>query len=200
MMTPPTPCRAQPATASRTPALGMASTAQSTPAGRADVALRHGRPSIAARLALTRWISPRKSKRCRLASSPAPSEPGAGEAPTMAIARGRSMRSIAERSGRDGTCGGSCIALVSAEPGPEALVVEELLEPLGAAVLGVEEARLGALGHQILLRHFPRHEPTVTHRRLGGAQRRRVLADQLLGERSGARAQPGARTGLVDQT
>src|SRR5580658_5663714 len=108
-------------------------------------------------------MSPRNSKRSRLAKTPAPSDPGVGEAPTTAIDRGRSMRSIAER---DDAEAGSAIAFVSAEPGSEALVIEELLEPFGAAVFGVEETRLGALGHQIFVRHFPRHALHVTHRRL----------------------------------
>src|SRR5580704_9515540 len=199
MMTPPTPRAAQPATASRMPARGMASAAQSTPAGKADVDATHGRPPISARPAFTRWMSPPNAKRSRLASRPAPKEPGDGEAPTMAIARGRNMRSIAARIGGPGSGGRSTIALVSAEPRPEALVIEELLEPLAAAVLGVEEARLGALGHQVFVRLLPGHGLHVPHGGLGGAQDGRILAEQFLGERRGAVAQLCARAGLVDQ-
>src|SRR5450755_92775 len=186
MMTPPTPRWAQPASASRMPARGMASAAQSTPAGKADVEFRQARPLISWRPAFTRWISPRNPKRSRLASRLAPRDPGDGEAPTMAIERGRSMRSIADRAEPPGLGAGSTIALVSAEPGPEALVIQELLEPLVAAVLGVEEAGLGALRHQIFVRLLPGHELHVAHRRLGGPQHGRVLAEQFLGQRSRA--------------
>src|SRR5947209_7986753 len=199
MITPPTPRLAQPATASRTPARGMASAAQSTPAGKAEVEFTHGRPLISARPAFTRWISPRNPKRSRLASRLAPREPGDGEAPTMAIERGRSMRSIADRADPPEPGTGSTIALVSAESRPEALVIQELLEPLVAAVLGVEEASLGTLRHQVFVRLFPGHELHVAHRRLGGPQHGRVLAEQFLGKRSGTRAQLRTRTGLVDQ-
>src|SRR5258708_6562599 len=196
MMTPPTPRSAHPASASRMPARGMASAAQSTPAGRAEVEFTQGRPLISARPAFTRWMSPANAKRSRLASRLAPSEPGEGEAPTMAIERGRSMRAIADRADERA---GSSIALVSAEAGPEALVIEELLEPLAAALLGVEEAGLGALGHQVFVRLLPGHELHMTHRSLGGPQHGRVLAEQFLGERGGARAQLGPRASLVDQ-
>src|SRR4051812_9939374 len=119
MTTPPTPRLAQPATASRTPARGMAIVAQSTPSGRADVDFTQGRPLISSRVALTRWTSPGKAKRSRLASKLAPNEPGDGDAPTMATERGRSIRSMADL----GTRTGSGIPLVPAEPGPEALLI-----------------------------------------------------------------------------
>src|SRR5258708_6403325 len=189
MITPPPPRGAQPAPASRMPARGMASAAQSTPAGKAKVDGRHGRPAISARPAFTRWTSPRNAKRSRLASRPAPKEPGDGEAPTMATARGRNMRSIADRiDGRPVSCAGSTIALVSAESRPKALVIEELLEPLATAVLGVEEAGLGALRHQVFVRLLPGHALHVPHGRLGGPQDGRVLAQQFLGQRRGAAA------------
>ena len=63
----------------------------------------------------------------------------------------------------------SLIALVSGEARPEALLVEELLHALVATALGVEEASLMALGHQILVRHLPRHALDVAHRLLGRA-------------------------------
>src|SRR5215510_3474837 len=99
MMTPPTPRFAQPVTASRMPARGIASAAQSTPSGKSAADFRHGRPLISLRVALTRWISPRKAKRSILASRLCPSAPGVADAPTMAIERGRGIRSIALRAG-----------------------------------------------------------------------------------------------------
>src|SRR5258705_103061 len=143
MMTPPTPRRAQPATASNMPARGMANAAQSTPAGKASVEFTQLRPFISARVALTRWISPRNLKRSRLASRPAPSEPGDGDAPTIAIERGRSMRSMADRAGARAV---SAIALVSAEPGPEALVIEELFDDQHRVAARNGAGRLGCNG------------------------------------------------------
>src|SRR5262249_30087884 len=93
--TPPTRRAAQPFIASSTAARGIARTAQSTPSGRSAVDFRQGRPLISARLGLIRWISPEKPKRSRFARTLPPSEPGVGEAPAMAIERGRNMRAIA---------------------------------------------------------------------------------------------------------
>src|SRR5258705_3100401 len=125
MMTPPTPRAAQPLTASRMPARGIASAAQSILSGSADAEFTQAHPLISWRVPLTKWISPRYAKRSRLASRPAPSEPGEGEAPTIAIDCGLSMRPIADRAG---VRVASSIALVSAEPGPKTLFVQELFE------------------------------------------------------------------------
>src|SRR3954447_9839348 len=196
MITPPTPRWAQPATASRMPARGMASATQSTPAGKAEVDFTHGRPLISSRLALTRWISPRKAKRCRLASKPAPRDPGDGEAPTMATERGRSIRSIADRTGVGAV---SAIALVTAEPGPEAFLVQELLEALLAPLLRIEQASLIILGHQIVVGVVVRHVTYATIGGLGCAEHCRILSHQRHGEQLRACTQVLERHRLVDE-
>ena len=52
-----------------------------------------GRPLISGRERLTRWISPAKPQRSRLASTEPPMWPGSGDTPTIATERGRSRRS-----------------------------------------------------------------------------------------------------------
>src|SRR3972149_10232666 len=142
-------------------------------------------------------MSPLNPKRSRLASTPPPSDPGGGEAPTMAIERGRSRRPIAACA-RRAAVAGSLIALVSAKAGSKTLVVEELPEALGAAVLGVPEARLDALGHQIVVGYLPWQALHRPHGLLAGAQHRRVLAQKFLGEVLGALTQLRQRHRLVD--
>ena len=142
-------------TASRMPACGIASTAQSTPIGRSAGDLRHGRPLISVRFGVDQMDVARETEAVEIGQTPAPSEPGVGEAPTIAIERGRSMRSIGGRAACVPSAVASLIALIGAEAGPEALLVEELLQALVAAAFGIEEARLMALGHQILVRHLP---------------------------------------------
>ena len=88
-------------------------------------------------------MSPLNPKRSRLPSTAPPSEPGVGDAPTMATLRGRSNLPMAARR----RSSGSFIALVAPEARTEGFFVKELLQSLGAAVFRVEEAALMALGH-----------------------------------------------------
>src|SRR5690606_8683819 len=128
--------------ASITPARGIASTAQSSPSGRCAGEGRQDRPLISLRLALTRCTSPSKPKRSRLASTAAPSEPGVAEAPMTASRRGRSSLATAAARSRPG----SVIAAISAETGPETLLVQELRQALRAALFDIEQTRGGLLG------------------------------------------------------
>src|SRR5262245_36709703 len=95
-----------------------------------------------------------------------PIEPISGDTPTSATWRGRIRRSIALVIAMRA----STIAPVGCEPRPVGLLVEELLEALGAALLGVEEADLIHLGHQEILRVLVVHVAHTAVRGLGGVQ------------------------------
>src|SRR5665213_2276932 len=123
-------------------------------------------------------MSPAKPKRSRLPSTWKPGEPTSGDTPTIAIERGRNSRAM--------LISRSAITPHRCQAGAEGFIVEELLQPLAAALLGVLEARLHALRHKIFVRLLPRHADDVAHRVLGRAQHGRVLVEQRLGEFAGA--------------
>src|SRR5665213_1173926 len=132
-------------------------------------------------------MSPAKPKRSRLPSTWKPGEPTSGDTPAIAIERGRSSRAM--------SISRLAIAPHRCQAGAEGFVVEELLQALGTALLGVLEARLHALRHEIFVRLLPRHADDVAHRMLGRAQHGRVLVEQRPGERAGAFPQLVARHG-----
>src|SRR5487761_2115446 len=106
-----------------------------------------------------------------------PKEPGVGEAPTIAMERGRSKRSIGFSS-----VIGRLLALVGLEAGLDALLVEELLHALGAAVFGIAVHCLVELRIQVVFILLPRQLTATLEADLCGAHDDRVLLGELLCE------------------
>src|SRR3954463_4708370 len=91
------------------------------------------------------------------------------------------------------TPGAPLLPRVVAQPRPEALVVEELLEPLLAAALAIDELRLVELRVEVVLGLLPAHPERVLEPELGRAHDGRVLAGELERQRAPLVVQPLAR-------
>src|SRR3954463_44676 len=83
------------------------------------------------------------------------------------------------------------------QPRPEALVVEELLEPLRPSALAVDELRLVELRVEVVLGLLPAHPERVLEAELRRPQHGRVLARQVDRKRAHLVAQPLARHRVV---
>ncbi len=90
-------------------------------------------------------------------------------------------------------------AAIGAKAGTIGLVVEELAHALLASLLGIEEAHLVELGEKIILGIVPAQIADALAGMLAGAQRRRILRQQDLGEFGHPLLQARQRHGLVDE-
>src|SRR3954449_12346628 len=97
------------------------------------------------------------------------------------------------------TPGAPLLPRVVAQPRPEALVVEELLEPLLAAALAIDELRLVELRVEVVLGLLPAHPERVLEAELRRAQDGRVLAREVQSQLTHLIVQPLARHGEVDE-
>src|SRR3954470_15894867 len=88
------------------------------------------------------------------------------------------------------TPGAPLLPRVVAQPRPEALVVEELLEPLRAAALAIDELRLVELRVEVVLGLLPAHPERVLEPELGRPHDGRVLAGELERQRAHLVVQP----------
>src|SRR5579872_5560035 len=93
----------------------------------------------------------------------------------------------------------SRLASVGLEPRPDRLLIEELGEPLFAAVLCVEELGLVELCVEVVLGRVPAHLTSMLEAEAGGAERDRILLEQLTGQRLDLGAELGQRDARVDE-
>src|SRR3954465_11021932 len=89
--------------------------------------------------------------------------------------------------------------LVGLQTRPDALLVEELRQPLLAPALAVEELRLLELGVEVVLGLIPAHRPAVLEAELGRAQHDGILGEQLARELLDLGAPAAARHARVDE-